>query len=118
MTERLFVYGSLAPAGPNQQVLSEIGGRWLRGSVRGRLCHVGWGAGLGYPAMILDESADPVPGHIFVSDNLREHWDRLDAFEGAEYERVTASVLMPDGTMVDACVYVLRDPGNRRVTPA
>ena len=80
MPQRLFVYGSLAPDGPNQHVLSHIEGDWVPASVRGRLQEAGWGAKLGYPAIVLDDIADPVSGYVFVSEILGEHWDELDAF--------------------------------------
>ena len=108
MPQRLFVYGTLAPDQPNQHVLSQIGGKWVPASVRGRLQEAGWGAEIGYPAIVLDEGADPVAGYVFVSEDLGEHWDELDAFEGEEYERVTTFVQLRDDKTVDAFIYVLR----------
>lgn len=107
--QRLFVYGTLGPDGPNRSVLARIGGRWIPAAARGRLESAGWGAGMGYPALVLDLEEDPVPGHVFVSPDLAAHWDELDAFEGQEYERVRTSVLLRDGDEeVEAFVYVLR----------
>lgn len=111
MLQRLFVYGTLALGKSNQHILSEIGGRWVKASVRGRLQDAGWGAQMGYPAIVLDESAEAVSGYLFASENLRENWEKLDAFEGEEYERVTARVQLSDNTTVEAFVYVLRDQG-------
>ena len=108
MTQCLFVYGTLGPKGPNRHVLAKIGGSWLDGSVRGRLGNVGWGAEMGYPAIELDPNAELVPGHVFESENLPDHWDELDAFEGNEYERVLTMVELPDRTLIDAYVYVSR----------
>lgn len=108
MTDRLFVYGTLGPGGPNEDFLRRIGGRFVAASVRGRLAPAGWGAAAGYPGLILDRTAGPVSGHLFVSDNLARVWSRLDEFEGDEYRRVTAMARLADGTEVEAWVYVLR----------
>ncbi len=109
MPQHLFVYGSLAPDGPNQHVLSQIEGDWVPASVRGRLQEAGWGAEMGYPAIVLDDIADPVAGYVFVSEKLGEHWNELDAFEGEEYERVrTLAQLRGEGT-VEVFIYVLRE---------
>ena len=108
MLEHLFVYGSLAPDGPNQHVLSQIKGNWVPASVRGRLQEAGWGAEMGYPAIVLDDIADPVAGYVFVSEKLGEHWNELDAFEGEEYERIRTLARLRDGATVEVFIYVLR----------
>ena len=108
MSQRLFVYGTLAPDAPNQHVLSRVEGTWVPASVRGCLQEAGWGAEVGYPVIVLDETADRVTGYVFVSEALGEHWDELDAFEGEEYERVTTVVQLRGGATVEAFIYVLR----------
>ena len=107
--QRLFVYGSLAPGESNERILQTISGSWEPASLRGMLVEAGWGAGIGYPALLLDDSADPIPGQIFTSESLEHHWKELDAFEGEEYERVLAQAQWSDGTPVTAFVYVLRE---------
>jgi gamma-glutamylcyclotransferase (GGCT)/AIG2-like uncharacterized protein YtfP len=109
MLQHLFVYGSLAPGGSNHYVVSLIKGQWVPASVRGRLLEAGWGAAMGYPAIVLDDLADPVAGQVLISDDLDEHWTDLDAFEGEEYERVKTSAQLSDGATVETFVYVLRD---------
>lgn len=108
--ERLFVYGSLQPGGANEHVLAAVPGAWARGTVRGRLEHVGWGSDLGYPAIVLDDGADPVPGWVLTSEELGARWAELDDFEGDEYRRVEALVRGEDGAAVRAWIYVLREP--------
>jgi gamma-glutamylcyclotransferase (GGCT)/AIG2-like uncharacterized protein YtfP len=76
--------------------------------MRGHLHQDGWGAELGYPAIVPDESAGEVGGFIFTADGLDGMWPQLDAFEGDGYERVTASASLEDGTSVEAEVYVLK----------
>ena len=87
---RLATYGTLAPGRPNHHKLDDLTGTWIEGHVRGRLVAQGWGAELGYPAIILDEAADRVAVFIFESGDLPAHWERFDAFEGAEYKRTEA----------------------------
>ena len=108
--ERLFIYGSLQPGGPNEHVLAAIGGEWEPAVIKGKLVEKGWGASMGYPGLIVDESGGDVHGHVFSSTNLHAKWASLDEFEGEEYERVVAVVTLQSGEQVQAHVYVLR-PG-------
>ena len=110
MIRQLFVYGTLAPGRPNEHVLAEVPGTWQPAVVAGRLLEQGWGATLGYPAIVLDGHGPGVHGFVFASDRLSEHWERLDAFEGDGYERVVTAADLDDGGRVDAYIYVLRDP--------
>jgi hypothetical protein len=38
--------------------------------------------------IILDDQASPVPGYLFISDRLDEHWPMLDEFEDGYGPRV------------------------------
>jgi gamma-glutamylcyclotransferase (GGCT)/AIG2-like uncharacterized protein YtfP len=109
MPDRLFVYGTLAPGRPNAHVLAPLDGTWEPATVRGALLPDGWGAAMGYPAIVL-EGDGVVEGLVFTSDALPRHWDRIDDFEGEGYERVLTTVTCADGTVVDAYVYALRSP--------
>jgi gamma-glutamylcyclotransferase (GGCT)/AIG2-like uncharacterized protein YtfP len=104
---RLATYGSLAPGGPNHDQLDCLDGRWLDGHVRGRLVNAGWGAGLGYPALILDPEGPEVPVQVFESVDLPDHWSRLDDFEGAGYHRIVTTVRTAAGD-VDVFIYSLQ----------
>jgi gamma-glutamylcyclotransferase (GGCT)/AIG2-like uncharacterized protein YtfP len=104
---RLATYGSLAPGRRNHHQLDGLAGRWFRGHVRGTLVDAGWGAGLGYPALVLDPDAAPVEVHVFESADLPAHWSRLDHFEGSGYRRVPTTVSTTMGRL-DASIYVLR----------
>lgn len=115
ITNRLFVYGTLAPGRPNEHVLAAVRGNWEPATVTGWLRQEGWGAAVGYPGILLDEQGDEVEGWVFTSDSLAEHWARLDAFEGEGYERVVTMAKLGDGTAVEAFIYVLRmkeSPGD------
>lgn len=107
MTHRLFVYGSLAPGRPNEHVLADIQGEWEPATVTGTLLQEGWGAAMGFPGIILDECGGEVEGLLFSSENLAEHWARLDAFEGEGYERVLTKAKLKNGSVVDAYIYKL-----------
>lgn len=107
MTNRLFVYGTLAPGQSNAHVLADVRGTWESASTRGRLLQEGWGAAAGYPGLIPDEDGPEVPGLVFTSDELGAHWARLDEFEGDGYERVLTSVKLESGSICQAYVYAL-----------
>jgi gamma-glutamylcyclotransferase (GGCT)/AIG2-like uncharacterized protein YtfP len=107
MMQRLFVYGTLQPGRANAHVLEAIGGDWQAASVVGLLSADGWGATHGYPALILAEHGAPVPGYVFSSERLADHWDELDAFEGNDYRRVVATARLAEQDTVEAYVYVL-----------
>ena len=105
---RLATYGSLAPGKPNHHQLSDLSGRWIRGSVAGSLVQTGWGAALGFPALVLDENGARVQVDLFESDDLPHHWARLDAFEGDGYRRVAVQIETDDGEL-PAFIYVAAD---------
>lgn len=107
VTDRLFVYGTLAPGKPNAHVLADVPGRWEPATVTGTLHAEGWGAAIGFPGIVLDAHGDDVHGLVFSSDELSAHWARLDAFEGDGYERVLTTARLADGTSVDAFIYAL-----------
>ena len=115
MTQRLFVYGTLAPGRPNEHVLAPLGGDWQPASVKGHLMQLGWGAAMGYPALILDEAGEEINGFVFSAEGLTAFWDTLDAFEGEQYERALATARLDEGGIVEAYVYVLAQ-GSERVT--
>ena len=108
MTDRLFVYGTLAPGRPNAHVLAQVPGTWEAATVRGTLRQEGWGAAIGYPGIVVDERGEEVPGFVFCSEELSSHWARLDRFEGEGYQRVPVSARLEDGSVVQAQVYALR----------
>ncbi|MGN4052487.1 gamma-glutamylcyclotransferase family protein [Pseudomonas sp. SM4] len=106
--ERLFVYGTLGPGRPNEHVMQNIGGTWQPASLRGRLTQAGWGAEMGFPGLVIADDGDVIEGFVFSSQNFPAHWADLDAFEGAEYQRVVTAVTLADGTLIEANVYALR----------
>jgi gamma-glutamylcyclotransferase (GGCT)/AIG2-like uncharacterized protein YtfP len=114
---RLVAYGTLAPGRPNQHQLDGLKGRWLPGRVRGALVEQGWGAALGYPALVLDPDGAAVDVQIFESADLPSHWARLDDFEGPGYQRVAVPVETTDGDL-DASIYVFKPDAAPAASPA
>jgi gamma-glutamylcyclotransferase (GGCT)/AIG2-like uncharacterized protein YtfP len=108
VTDRLFVYGSLAPGRANEHVLSGIPGTWVPGTVRGTLFWTGWGAHLGCPGIVLAENGDEVDGYVLTATSLAEHWSRLDELEGHEYVRTRTRVACGEGDSLECDIYVLR----------
>ena len=102
---RLATYGTLAPGRMNHHQLEVLVGTWTTGTTRGRLVEMGLGAALGYPAVVLDESGDALPVHLFISPHLFAYRSRLDAFEGAEYRRGEVMVETAEGS-VSAWIYL------------
>lgn len=102
---RLATYGSLGPGRPNHHQLAMLRGKWLTGTVRGKRVNEGWGAKLGFPALVLDPHGAEIEVSLLESPDLQEHWSRLDAFEGDEYQRVIVDVETATGR-VPAWIYV------------
>ena len=107
MTETLFVYGTLMPNCPNGHVLEEVVGKFVPATVQGKLVDAGWSAGMGYPGIKLDGN-DTIHGFLFYSSNLINHWDYLDEFEGAEFQRTPVNVERYDEFDVDTYIYTLK----------
>jgi gamma-glutamylcyclotransferase (GGCT)/AIG2-like uncharacterized protein YtfP len=106
---RLAAYGTLAPGRSNHHQLSQLRGRWLKGTVSGALVEAGWGAALGFPALVLDAAASSVAVDLFESADLPAHWERLDRFEGQGYRRVAVEVETEEGSL-PAFIYVAAGP--------
>jgi gamma-glutamylcyclotransferase (GGCT)/AIG2-like uncharacterized protein YtfP len=88
-SQRLIAYGSLMPGGGHEEELAGLQGEWHAGWITGTLVEHGWGASLGYPALIWNPDSDRrVAAQLFTSPDLRHCWDRLDLFEGESYQRI------------------------------
>jgi gamma-glutamylcyclotransferase (GGCT)/AIG2-like uncharacterized protein YtfP len=109
-TERLFVYGTLAPGRSNHHLLEDCPGSWQRPRLQGHLLDEEWGAQFGFPGIVPSNEADYVEGYVLTSDGLRERWAMLDAFEGKEYQRAPVQVYLANEESVAAFVYVIAEP--------
>lgn len=103
---RLAIYGSLAPGRENHHELDGVNGTWSKGVVRGFLVEMGWGADMGYPAIMLDDEGDAIDVLLLQSEDLPKHWSRLDEFEGDQYQRRSVSVETETGSLL-ASIYTL-----------
>ena len=105
---RLAIYGTLAPGKVNHHHVAELGGAWQPASVRGRLDRVPGGEHKGLPAIVLDPAAELLRLQLLRCPRLTDAWDRLDAFEGDEIQRLLVP-LEADGRITGvANIYALR----------
>ena len=101
----LFVYGTLAPGEQNAHILNGLDGTWQRASVRGHRVKIGWGVHQGHPGLHPDPDGPIVKGLVFSSSDLPAHWERLDRFEGPDYERVLIQATLKTGDFLEVFTY-------------
>lgn len=94
-SQRLAAYGTLRPGQSNYKIVSNIQGEWTSGVIRGSVREVA-----GYPAYTWDESGEPIPVEVLISEQLISEYARIDEFEGANYKRTLVPVLMDDAYSV------------------
>jgi len=113
----LAVYGTLRPGQSNFEIVAPIEGTWLSGTIRGSLGRHPVGRYEGYPAFRRDPEGDAVAVDVLVSSELVDHWERLDAFEGPGYRRITVEVTLDSdsesGSLI-ASVYESWPEGDTR----
>ena len=51
---------------------------------------------------MLDQSEYQVSGFVFFSDNLEQHWKKLDEFEATGYQRVPVKAYLSTGEVIDS----------------
>ena len=112
-SERLVVYGTLAPGRPNEHVLADVPGEWSKGWVEGDLVDHGWGVSEGYPAMRPREGGARIDVDLFESAELPRLWEQLDEIEGDGYERVPVPVHRDADPPVVGHIYAARLPEGR-----
>ena len=64
---------------------------------------------MGFPGIVLRPGGQRVPVQVLESDDLPDHWERLDSFEGDQYVRLLVQVHLKDGDYVTANIYGLKD---------
>jgi gamma-glutamylcyclotransferase (GGCT)/AIG2-like uncharacterized protein YtfP len=94
-TNRLLVYGSLAPGENNHAIVANLQGSWQDCVVRGTLREK-----QGLRELIWNPTGGEVPAKLFESTDLKAHWERIDRFEGSRYRRQFVLVKTP----TDVCV--------------
>ncbi len=105
----LIVYGSLAPGQSNHHELSHLEGTWVKGHINGYVKQIGWGANLGYPGLSWDQNGPRVEASILHSTGLHQHWNKLDEFEGHEYNRMIIPFIADDNQTGLGHAYCLHD---------
>lgn len=105
---RLASYGTLAPGEANHHQMDGMEGTWHKGFVRGIMIKAGWGIHKGLPGFRVDETGPEIPFHIFQSQDLPNHWARLDEFEGEGYFRTPVMVLTDKGE-IECSIYLVGD---------
>ena len=103
---RLAIYGTLAPGGINHEQIADLKGSWRKGVILGRFEKAQVGDHVGLPGLLLDPAGQMIDVQVFESADLPDHWARLDAFEGVEFQRVVTNVETADGP-VAASIYVI-----------
>lgn len=101
------VYGSLAPGREHHDVVAALRGTWRPCTITGHFDATGWGMTEGFPGLVWDRDAPAIAAHLIESADLPDHWDRLDAFEGAAYRREVVPVVTDTGQVL-ANVYTVR----------
>jgi len=86
-SQKLVVYGTLAPGERYHYLLQDIAGTWLRCKVVGRITKK---RGLKYFKWIPD--GEKIDAYLFISESLPKKWAELDEFEGSEYRRIFVPV--------------------------
>jgi gamma-glutamylcyclotransferase (GGCT)/AIG2-like uncharacterized protein YtfP len=104
-TEKLFVYGSLAPGQPNHRILSDLQGTWTNCKIKGWIMKMG---GLQY--FNWDTRGDDIEVQLFTSSKLHENWEFLDRFEGTSYKRHLITGKLQNNEVIVANIYLAPEP--------
>ncbi len=84
---RLLVYGTLAPGQVNEKILSDIPGGWTEGFVKGIV-----ETRNGLPEFKWRTNSDEIKVKVFNSNVLNQHIEKIDKFEGSDYQRILIPV--------------------------
>jgi gamma-glutamylcyclotransferase (GGCT)/AIG2-like uncharacterized protein YtfP len=97
--ERLIVYGSLAPGGPNNFMLARLEGTWIKCTIRGRM-----GKYRGFKVFQFDPDGEEHQAWLFSPPLLPRKFPDLDDYEGSEYRRILIPALI-NGHEILAYIY-------------
>jgi hypothetical protein len=98
-SQRLAVYGTLTPDGPNASELASLEGEWNEGSVQGVIEQRD-----GFLEFKWSTAAQVIAVKILSAGRLSERFVRLDRFEGPRYQRVLVPVII-DGKLSVCNIY-------------
>ncbi|MCB1909640.1 MAG: gamma-glutamylcyclotransferase [Rhodocyclaceae bacterium] len=112
MASRCFAYGSLMCA----DIMARVCGRTMPAGdalLPGHARHPVRGED--YPAIVADPARE-VAGRLYSGIAAAE-WERLDGFEGNQYQRVLLQVRVDGGATVDAWAYLFRPQYHSLLLP-
>jgi len=81
-SQKLIIYGTLAPEMPNNYIISDLQGTWEKCWINGYIDDIH-----GFPVFHWDTSRPSIEMQLFVSSSLPEKWSIIDEFEGSSYKR-------------------------------
>jgi gamma-glutamylcyclotransferase (GGCT)/AIG2-like uncharacterized protein YtfP len=101
---RLAMYGTLRRGESNHFMVEDLPGEWIDGGVNGKVTQY-----KGYPMLIVaansDHKMDPAANNrakveVLQSAALDQRYERLDVFEGEDYERIWVPVHTTSRTLI------------------
>jgi gamma-glutamylcyclotransferase (GGCT)/AIG2-like uncharacterized protein YtfP len=98
-SQRLAVYGTLTPDGPNASKLADLEGQWHEGTVHGAV-----GERDGFQEFTWLTTTEVVRVKVLSASRLTERFDELDRFEGPRYQRILIPALI-DGKLSVCNIY-------------
>ena len=103
-SQRLAVYGTLAPGECNHHLLAACPGPWVHGAVHGRMVE------RRFRMFTYDPAGTAVPVQMLRSPGLASHWAQLDAFEHPTHHRILVPVFAAGRLLAVANLYAACDP--------
>lgn len=103
-SQRLAVYGTLAPGEANHHLLAACPGPWIRGVVHGHR------AMREHAVFTYDAAAGHVAVQMLTSPGLLQRWASLDEFERPTHRRVLVPVFEGKGLLSVANLYEACEP--------
>jgi gamma-glutamylcyclotransferase (GGCT)/AIG2-like uncharacterized protein YtfP len=86
-SQRLAVYGTLAPGEPNASLLGSVAGQWSSGIVQGVVAERH-----GLKEFTWTTEGDSIPVKVLSAERLAQQFDAIDRFEGPNYRRILVPV--------------------------
>ncbi|UVT15758.1 MAG: gamma-glutamylcyclotransferase [Nitrospira sp.] len=97
---KLVAYGTLAPGKSNHRFIENISGAWRNCTLRGSMDVID-----GLPILSWDPAGPNIDAQVLLSEQLPEHWPRIDDFEGSAYKRRLITI-STSGAIDVAFIYV------------
>jgi gamma-glutamylcyclotransferase (GGCT)/AIG2-like uncharacterized protein YtfP len=105
--DRLFVYGSLREGQSARSLIVSRISRCERATAAGAI----YVLPTGYSALVEADAPSRVTGEVVWLTDLRQTFELLDEYEGADYTRVIRTVQLETGEPISSWLYVLAELG-------